>query len=139
VALVENTRAAARLEAVYQTAKGDSIAARFRLKRGGISLEAEPGPGAGRLRVGSPGQYVVLPDFFADDILIDATKIPVSSFEAPSENFLLHLTGEGNDIVMCVFENSDEDVRVTLPKKAEPRTIRGRKSPSATRRKSGWH
>ena len=114
VALIENTRAAARLEAVYRTAEGEPITASFRLKRGGISLETAPGPGAGQLRVEAPGRYVVLPDFFADDILIDAAKIPVPSAEIPSENFLLHMTGEGNAIAMCVFENSDQDVLVTF-------------------------
>lgn len=135
VALVENTRAAARLEAVYQTTKGDSIAARFRLKRGGIALEAEPGRGAGRLRVSSPGQYVVLPDFFADDILIDATKIPVLSLEAPSENFLLHMTGEGNAIVMCVFENNDQDVQLTLSQEGGRRIVTGSEIPFGDKKK----
>ena len=125
VSLVENTRAAARLEAVYQTAQGDSITAGYRIKRGGISLEVAPGPGAGQLRVESPGRYVVLPDFFADDILIDATKIPVASAEIPSENFLMHLIGEGSAIAMCVFENSDQDVQVTFTGEGERRVATG--------------
>lgn len=125
VALVENTRAAARLEAIYQTAKGDSVAASFRIKRGGIFLEAVPGPGAGQLRVEAPGRYVVLPDFFADDILIDATKIPVPAAEVPSENFLLHMTGGGDAIAMCVFENRDQDVKVTFEGSGDRRVAKG--------------
>jgi len=125
VALVENTRAAARLEAVYQTANGDSVAASFRIKRGGIFLEAAPGPGAAQLRVEAPGRYVVLPDFFADDILIDATKIPVPATEIPSENFLLHMTGEGDAIAMCVFENGDQDVKVTFAGSGDRRVATG--------------
>jgi len=125
IALVENTRSAARLEAVYQTADGDSMTASFRLKRGGISLETVPGPGAGELRVEATGRYVVLPDFFADDILIDATKIPVASAEVPSENFLLHMTGDGDAIAMCVFENSDQDVQVTFAGSGDRRIATG--------------
>jgi hypothetical protein len=124
-ALVENTRSAARVEAVYQTAKGRSIAAAFRLKRGAVALETAPGDGAGLLRVEAPGRYVVLPDFFADDILIDAAQIPVPSAEMPSENFLLHLTGEGDAIAMCVFENGDQDVKVTFAEEVERRTATG--------------
>ncbi len=135
VALVENTRAAARIEAVYKTAAGSTISSRFRMKKGGVYLEVEPGPGAGRLRVESPGRYVVLPDFFADDILIDATKTPVPVVEAPSDNFLLHLTGEGDAIAMCVFENRDQDVKVTLSEKGNRRLVTGSEIDFGKRRK----
>ncbi len=125
VALVENTRSAVRLETVYQTAKGESITASFRLKRGAVALEAAPGSGADRLCIEAPGRYVVLPDFFADDILIDATQIPVPSAEVPSENFLLHMTGDGDAIAMCVFENSDQDVNVTFSGEGDRRVATG--------------
>ena len=124
-ALVENTRAAARLEAVYETANGAAITSRFRLKRGAVSLEVEPGAGAGRLRVECRSRYVVLPDFFADDILIDAAKIPVPVIEAPSENFLLHLTGERDAIAMCVFENRDQEAKLTLSGEGDDRIVTG--------------
>ena len=125
VALVENTRAAACLKATYQTAKGESITASFRLKRGGVALETSPGAGAGRLRINAPSRYVVLPDFFADDILIDPTRIPVSTAEIPSDNFLLHMTAEGNAIAMCVFENNDQDVQVTFTGAGDKRIATG--------------
>ena len=66
-----------------------------------------------------------MPDFFADDILIDATKIPVPIVEAPSDNFLLHLTGEGDAIAMCVFENREQDVKVMLSEKDNRRIVTG--------------
>ena len=125
VALVENTRAAAQLEIAYETAGGDSTTASVRLKRGAIAVEVAPGPGAGLLRVESPGRYVVMPDFFADDILIDARKIPVSSAEIPSENFVLHMTGDEDAIAMCVFENSDQDVSITFSGEADSRIVSG--------------
>jgi hypothetical protein len=125
VALVENTRAAAQLEIEYETATGDSATASFRLKRGEIAVEVAPGPGAGLLRVESPSRYVVMPDFFADDILIDATKISASSAAIPSENFVLHMTGDDDAIAMCVFENSDQDVRITFSGEADRRIVSG--------------
>lgn len=114
VTLVSHTRSAVRLEVSYKTGQGTSITAGFRLRRGDIFLEIAPGTKAGRLQIEAPGRYVVLPDFFADDILIDAKKIPVPSAEIPSENFLMHLIGEGNAIAMCAFENNDQDVRVAF-------------------------
>ena len=125
MALVENTRGAACLEATFKTAKGAEIAGKFRLKRGDVAIQAEPGTGAGRLRVEAPGRFVVLPDFFADDITLDATKLPLNSVELPSENFVLHLTGGGDAIAMCVFENRRQDVKVTLAGEGDRRQVTG--------------
>ncbi|HEX7898429.1 MAG TPA: hypothetical protein VF950_11760 [Planctomycetota bacterium] len=84
----------------------------FKLKRGDVAVEVAPLKNARTLRVGCPGRFAVLPDFFSDDIVIDARKIPLASVEVPSENFLLHPTASGDAIVMCVFENKAQDVRL---------------------------
>ena len=63
--------------------------------------------------------------FFADDILFDARKVPVDKVELPSENFLLQFTGKQDAIVMGVFENRAQDVRVTLAGKGDARAITG--------------
>ena len=139
IALVENTKDSACLEASFKTAKGTEVAGKFRIKRGDAFIQAEPGAGAGKLHVDCPGRFVVLPDFFADDITVDATKLPVASAELPSENLVLHLTapslplspvagergrGEGGDaIAMCVFENRQQDVRITLTGAGDKRII----------------
>jgi hypothetical protein len=125
VALVENSKGAATLSATFKTAKGVELAARFRLKRGDVAVQVEPGIGAGKLRVECTGRFVVLPDFFADDITLDATKMPLSTLELPSENFVLHLTGDGDAIGMCVFENRQQDVKVTLTGKGSERQVTG--------------
>src|SRR5262245_500807 len=53
VAVVENTRGSASLEATFATAKGARVNGKFRIKRGDVSIQAEPGTGtgAGKLRV----------------------------------------------------------------------------------------
>ena len=114
IALVENTKDSACLEASFTTAKGTEVAGKFRIKRGDAFIQVEPGAGAGKLHVDCPGRFVVLPDFFADDITVDATKLPVASAELPSENLVLHLTAKGDAIAMCVFENRQQDVKITL-------------------------
>jgi len=123
--LVESTRSAARLEATYQTDNGESLTATFRIKRGDIAVEIAPGASAGRLRVQCPGRFAVLPDFFADDILIDASEIPTSVLQAPSDNFLLHLTGQEDAIAMCVFENREQDVKISLAGEGAARIVTG--------------
>jgi len=125
VAVVENTRASACLEATFETANGAEVGGRFRIKRGDVTVQAEPGTGAGTLRVECPGRFGVLPDFFADDITIDATRLPLDATEVPSDNFFMHLTGAGDAIAMCVFENRQHDVKVTLAGAGDRRIITG--------------
>ena len=85
-------------------------------------METEPLAGAGKLRVECPGSFVVLPDFFADDIVLDAVKMPsLATVDLPSENFVLHPTADGDAIAMCVFENRKQDVHVRLNGKGDKR------------------
>src|SRR6185503_17376554 len=76
--------------------QGGGATATLKLKKGDPALETSPGAGAARLRVEAPSRFVVFPDFFADDIVVDAAKVPIASIEAPSENFLLHLGGKND-------------------------------------------
>jgi hypothetical protein len=122
-ALVENTKASACLELSYQNSKGGIATARFRVKRGEVSLQVEPIHGAHRLRIQCPSRLVVLPDFFADDVVVNAPDVGPDIVELPSENFLLHLTGNGDAVGMCVFENRQQDVKVTLSGTGEKRTV----------------
>jgi hypothetical protein len=123
VSVAENAKGTACVEATYKTAKGDKVSAKFRVKRGDIAVQAEPGSGAGRLRVECPSRFVVLPDFFADDILIDARTIPPDTAELPSENLLLHLAGNGEAAALCVFENSQQDVKIALAGSGDRRHV----------------
>jgi len=125
VALVANTKAGVCLEAALKTGKGGDIALKFRLERDQVALETDPGPGAGRLRVECASEFVVLPDFFADDIVINPRKIPLDQTEVPSENFLLHLTGNRSSIAMCVFENRQQDAKLFFSGAGDKRAITG--------------
>jgi hypothetical protein len=89
--------------------------ARFRLKRGDVLLEVEAG--TSRLRIECPSRFAILPDFFADDILVDASTIPAASAELPSENFLVQPAGTGDALVVGIFENREQDVRIELAEK----------------------
>jgi hypothetical protein len=125
VAVAENTRAAASLEAIFKTARGAELAGKFRVKRGDVSVQVVPVTGAGKLRVECQSRFGVLPDFFADDITIDAMRLPQDAVELPSENFFLHLIHKGDAIAMCVFENRQRDMRVTLSGQGDLRIITG--------------
>lgn len=121
VSLTENTKTAATLAATFRTVSGDAFIARFRIKRGDVAVQVEPGTNAGRLRMEAAGRFVVLPDFFADDITLDATRLPLESVDLPSENFVLQPIADGNAIALCVFENRKDDVKITLAGKGPAR------------------
>jgi hypothetical protein len=123
LSLVENSKGAACLEASYKSANGTAMTARFRLKRGEVFTHVEPGIGTSQLRVDCPSRFAVLPDFFADDILIDGRNLPADTAELPSESFVLNLTGKGDAIAMCVFENRRQDVKVAMAGAGEQRKI----------------
>ncbi|HEX7898441.1 MAG TPA: hypothetical protein VF950_11820 [Planctomycetota bacterium] len=99
----------------------ETSGARFTLKRGETAVEAVAPSGV--LRVESPARFLALPDFFADDIVVDARQIPASKAELPSENFLLHLSGNRDAITMCVFENREQDVRISLAGDGDKRQV----------------
>ncbi len=105
----------------FKTAKGAEVAGKFRLKRGDVSVQAEPGTGAGKLRVECAGPLRRPAGFLRRRHHLDATKLPLNSVELPSENFVLHLMGKGDAIAMCVFENRQQDVKVTLAGEGEKR------------------
>jgi hypothetical protein len=105
---------------------GDAkVRAKLKIKKGDITVEVQPGEGAAKLLVDCPSRFIVLPDFFADDIVIDARKLPPASVEIPSENFILQLAGKGEAIVMSTFENKEQDVRLTLAGAGDDRKVAG--------------
>jgi hypothetical protein len=120
ITLSENSRAAIGLNVTW---KSGTVG--FRLKKGDLSIESQVISGEAPLYLECPSRFVVLPDFFADDILFDPRKIPLDKVELPSENFVLHFTGKQDAIVMAVFENRVQDVRVTLVGRSPNRTITG--------------
>jgi hypothetical protein len=122
-ALLEHLRGGAALQAAFRTYKGAEVVGRFRLKRGDLAVEVTAGSGARRIRVQCPTRFVVLPDFFADDILIDARKLPSARAELPSENFLLQMAGKGDAIMMSVFENREQEVKAILRGEGDKRVF----------------
>jgi hypothetical protein len=75
------------------------------------------------LGVQAPCRFVVLPDFFADDLVLDARVLPGARAELPGEHFLLHLLEEGDAIVMPVWDKPTEAVHANLTGHEEGRSI----------------
>jgi hypothetical protein len=64
-----------------------------------------------------------MPDFFADDMVVDARQLPAARAELPSDSFLINLLGKGDSILMSVWTNRQEDVVATLSGEGNDRQI----------------
>jgi hypothetical protein len=111
VSIIENNPAAVMLEAVFKTQQSKNISVTYRLTTGQICLEVSPGKGMDKLLVQVDSRYVVVPDFFADDLVFNPESFDGSRIGLPAENFLLHML-KGNDaIVMCVWESDKQSTQ----------------------------
>ncbi|MGA2033821.1 MAG: carbohydrate binding domain-containing protein [Thermoguttaceae bacterium] len=124
VAVVASDPSRAAVDATFQSPGGRKLTIRYELAMGQTFVKTEPRAGAEGLSVEAPCRFLVLPDFFADDIVIDAAEIPMASAEIPSENFLLHLLPDRQAIVMAVAANRGEDARINLSGQDGGRLVR---------------
>jgi hypothetical protein len=124
VAVVTSDPSQAAVDATFQSPGGRKLTIRFELAMGQTFVKTEPREGAQGLSVEAPCRFLVLPDFFADDIVIDAAEIPSASAEIPSENFLLHLLPDRQAIVMAVAANRGQDARINLSGQEGGRLVR---------------
>ncbi len=111
----------AAVEAKLAGAAGTGIV--FGMKAGEPILKASPKGTASALRLSAPCRLGVLPDFFADDFLIDARLLPAKRAEIPSDNIFLHMTGDGGTIVAALWEKNEKDLSVSLSGEGEARVI----------------
>lgn len=123
VSLQNNAQDSVILDAVYATEAGESMGIRSEVNMGQVSVKTEALQGTKGVQVEAPSRFAVLPDFFADDIVIDARGVGSDSAVLPSENFLMHMVDGGNAIVLTIWENREQEVEVRLSGAASQRSI----------------
>lgn len=124
LAVKKNTADSVSLAVALKSAGGKVRGVTYTLRVGGAFIKTSATAGVARLRVRAPCRFAVMPDFFGDDIVVDAVGIKnsVDRAELPSENFLLHMMHDGDAILMTVSESRDNDISIALSKSA-PRRI----------------
>ncbi len=128
---IENNSGAVMVEASFMSAvRGrpvpaptEAVALRFRLTTGEGILEIRSDEEAGFVNVESKTRYVVVPDYFGDDMVFDL-RSPLPSLltgagispagvrrnlALPAENFCLSLLEGGEAIVMNVWQSNEQD------------------------------
>ncbi|MCC6153146.1 MAG: hypothetical protein IT367_05275, partial [Candidatus Hydrogenedentes bacterium] len=121
--IVENTTGAAEVSTDYTTRQGNLVSIVYRLVTGQIQIQATPKDGVDTLRIDGQTNFLVVPDFFADDIVYDARRGNEKALPLPAENFLFHLSGDGSSIITCIWQTTDRSSHVVFAGEGEKRAI----------------
>lgn len=108
VRIVENNPGAVMLTATFAV-DGKPCSLTYRLTAGQMIVETRPGEGVERLLVQGAVQYVVVPDFFGDDLVFPAATITRARWRLPTENFFLNLMDQGAAQVMCLWQSRRQE------------------------------
>ena len=90
---------------------------------GQVFVNIKPGDDVESLRVYADSRFAILPDFFADDIVIDAMQLPAEIVELPSEHFLIQPIANRDAMLISVCNTSEQDMKVYLAGGDEERRI----------------
>lgn len=103
VRIVENNPGAVAVTATSAPQGRGARSLTYRLTAGQMIIELRPGEGIEKVVVGGEARYVVIPDFFGDDMVFPAELLSRPRLRLPAENFFLNLSGQGGAQVMCVW------------------------------------
>lgn len=124
IEIVENDPGAVSVRVTFATEDDKALDVAFRLTTGQIQIQVEPGEVVDAVRLDMPTEYLVVPDFFGDDLVYDAQSSDNASAGLPAENFALHLL-EGGGIATAVWETTGRNTRVLFEGDGTARRIAG--------------
>ncbi len=121
--IVQNSPSSAVLQASFGTT-GRKSTIEFRLAAGQIGLEMLPRDAA-KVRVRSRTRYVVVPDFFGDDMVLSPQMFRRTRLGLPAEKFFLNLLDGGDAMLMCVWQSAEARADAILSADAHEPLIAG--------------
>jgi len=89
--------------------------ARLKLGAGGMYVEILPGRGAAALRIRATSRFSFVPDFFGNDVLLDAQELAAGKVFAPAENFMVNLLDGHRALTMITWPIGGADEVLLLP------------------------
>ena len=105
----ENSFAAVALECTFTSKSGNTASVAYRLTTGANLVEVRAGKGTERLRIEQEIKHVVVPDYFADNVVVSAGSSGRPRVGLPAENCVVNLIGEGDAITACVWKYGQTD------------------------------
>ncbi len=125
VTTVANEGAEVAVEASYRAGDGQTLGLVCRVTPEASFVRADPRGDTRRLRIQTAGRFGVIPDFYTDDITLDATRIPMPKVCVPSENMVAHLLEGGQTLAVTLWDGPPQEVEMTLTGSGEQRVFSG--------------
>lgn len=129
IQISENTSNALAWKAVFAASDESTASLSLALVLGQPFVHIQPGDNVPVLKLSSTCRFAVLPDFFADDMVIDARRFSLPQTDLPSENFFFQMLDNGNAILMSVCSTRDQDIQIELSGQDTQRVITGTNIP----------
>ena len=104
--IVENSSSAVMVQAAATDKPSTELS--FRLTTGESLLEVRSAEGAESVGLQCQARYVVVPDYFGDDMVFGAGASRRQYL--PAENFCLHLLDGGDALLMSVWQSREQEV-----------------------------
>lgn len=123
VKILENSPGSSTIEARFKAPDGQLMTMGYEARMGQAFVQVMPDESCRAVRIEAASRFAVMPDFFADDIVVDAQLLPTAKADLPSDSFLLNLLGDGEAILMSVWSNRQDDVSVALAGQGADRRI----------------
>ena len=128
--IIENTPGGVELELAFSDPTQSAL--RLRLTAGEAILEVRSTGGSGFIEWEANARYVVVPDFFGDDMVYEAAGSRGSCL--PTENLCLQLLEGGDAMIMAVWRSREQEVWLaawpTLSGKPRPALVHSLKDQS---------
>ena len=97
------------------TESGMPVSLEFFMRQGQATIEIHPGEGAHKIFIQHESSYAIVPDLFADDLVIHPQKVKGDKLYLPADShLLLQMIDNGNAIIVCNWPSSDGEIVVTL-------------------------
>jgi len=122
--ILENTPGAVMLAVTFTDESGSGVL-KYRLTAGQAIAEVRPTEGVQRLRIDGAASHVVVPDFFGDDMVFQASAMARPRVRLPAENFFLNLVDQGSAQVMCVWQSRKQEAAAIRSAPGEAPAIAG--------------
>lgn len=117
-AIEENTPGTVAVRATYEAGGGEPQTLQYRLVTGQIFVEVTGASGHGAVAVRLDSRYLIVPDFFANDLVYEADDFVSDRAGLPAENFVIHLVEGGDALVTCVWKNREQEAKAVVDRTA---------------------
>ncbi len=118
----ENTTSVVRMNAVFSGLSRQVIVG-IRLTTGENLLEIYPGRGCNNIRVRANFRYVILPDFFGDDMVFSGDSLDRETVYLPAEKFILGALDNQDSLLMCVWQSNKGTIQMQSVRQEAGRKI----------------